>query len=82
MKDNEHLGIFIRKARLKSKITQRYLSRKLGCTSQFIANWERGASRPPLNYLRKIQKTLKIPEEQFISFLVKESLIPYKNIFK
>lgn len=82
MKQTTHLGLFIRKARFQRKMTQRELAKRLGCTSQFVANWERGISRPPNPLLPKIQEALNIPDQDFLTFLVKESLIRYKELFK
>ena len=46
------IGAFIRQHRLKAGITQEDLANHLGYSSaQFVSNWERGVSMPPLKSL-------------------------------
>lgn len=49
-----HIGQLIKRNRFDRAITGVELAKKLGCSPQFICNWERGASNPPLNMLKKI----------------------------
>ena len=49
------LSKLIRERRIELGMTQGQLAKKLGYTSQFIANWERGASRPPDKCLRDLR---------------------------
>lgn len=47
------LGSFLQEARLHSNFSQWDVAKKLGYSSpQFISNFERGLSSPPLNILR------------------------------
>lgn len=55
-----HIGQLIKRNRFDRAITGVDLAKKLGCSSQFICNWERGASNPPLNSIKKISKILGI----------------------
>lgn len=53
-------GQLIRKTRFEKGISQVQIAKKLNCTSQFVANWERGASAPPLKYIKPICKFVGI----------------------
>jgi transcriptional regulator with XRE-family HTH domain len=61
------LGEYLRDLRLKSSLTQRDVSETLGYSSaQFISNFERGISSPPLKKLSVMQKLYKADVEQLI----------------
>ena len=49
-----NIGQAIRSNRKARGISATELGKHLGCTSQFVCNWERGVSNPPLPYIRKI----------------------------
>ncbi len=71
------LAQYLKKCREKVGYSQTQVSSKLGYTSpQFISNWERGLSHPPVKSLSKIAKLYKIkgPElkEVFIKSYMKE----------
>jgi transcriptional regulator with XRE-family HTH domain len=75
-------GKLIRGARLASKVSQVELAKKLGISSQYIANFERGVSNPPHRLIKKISKLLEINTTLLINALVsdyKESLIRKVN---
>lgn len=58
---HEELGQFLQQARLNANLSQRELSIHLGYSSaQFISNFERGISLPPLSKLGKMAKKLKL----------------------
>ena len=49
------LGKILKKARIDAGLTQQEVAAKLGFkTAQFISNWERGISSPPLQNLNQI----------------------------
>lgn len=53
--DTLKLGKFLRQQREKSRLSQAEVAYKLGYTSpQFISNWERGLSTPPIQMLKKL----------------------------
>ncbi|MDG0816456.1 helix-turn-helix domain-containing protein [Bdellovibrio svalbardensis] len=58
---------YIRDARISSGLSQGDVASKLGySTPQFISNWERGVSMPPIDSLKTIAKMYQIsPEELF-----------------
>ncbi|MES2768669.1 MAG: helix-turn-helix transcriptional regulator [Bdellovibrionota bacterium] len=63
------LGIFLRQKRIQRKLTQVQVAKELDYSSQFVANWERGVSSPPLEALRKIVEIYKISPKEFYSVM-------------
>ena len=57
MKDINQLANMLKKSREKSGFTQAEVAKSLGySTAQFVSNWERGLSYPPLKSLRTLSK--------------------------
>lgn len=56
-----NIGKLIRLHRKTKKITATELGKHLKCSSQFVCNWERGVSNPPLPYIRTICDFVGIP---------------------
>lgn len=49
------VGVFLREIRQKAKMTQEELAKGLSYRSaQFVSNWERGMSLPPMTVLPKL----------------------------
>lgn len=72
--ENEQIGMlakFLKEKRVNSGLSQKDVAEKLGySTSQFISNWERGISHPPLATLRKLSDMYHInPEDMFQALL-------------
>ena len=65
----QELGLYLREKRVKKNITQVEVADKLGYRSQFIANWERGASSPPVPALRKLVAIYGISQKEVLDFL-------------
>jgi transcriptional regulator with XRE-family HTH domain len=67
MKNRKELGAFLESKRVAAGLTQRNIAKALGySTPQFVSNWERGQSRPPLNKISKIAKLIGVdPNELF-----------------
>lgn len=59
------LGSKIKKIRLEKGLTQRDLSRVLGCTEIMISRYELGVSQVSINQLEKIAHVLKVPLSWF-----------------
>lgn len=61
------LAKFLKDKRLEAGLSQGAVAKKLGYTSpQFISNWERGLSRPPIKTLRKLALIYNIsPNDMF-----------------
>lgn len=61
VRHHEDLGTFLKKARVQAGLTQKNLADYLGYSSaQFISNFERGISMPPLSKLGRMAKKLKM----------------------
>lgn len=60
------LGQFLRQKRLEKGLSQVSVAKKLGYSSQFIANWERGVSSPPMQALKKIVDIYGINQRDFL----------------
>lgn len=64
----------LKKARIKQNISQRDLAEKLGYTSpQFVSNWERGVSNPPMSTLSELVKILKLDPRKTIEIYIQET---------
>lgn len=67
LRGNE-LAIFLKKVRINAGLTQKEVSKVLGYkSSQFVSNWERGLSSPPISTLRKLCTIYKASEEEMFS---------------
>lgn len=73
-RNHTQLGEYLLKQRKAAGLTQKELSETLGYSSaQFISNFERGITAPPLSKMDKIVKTLKIKQgdlDSLVSFYV------------
>ncbi len=58
--DQEKIGLFIRKLRLKNNFTQKDFANKLGVTYQAVSKWETGRSIPDIAILKQISKDFNI----------------------
>jgi transcriptional regulator with XRE-family HTH domain len=64
------VGRFLKAGRERSGLTQQDLAARLSYTSaQFISNWERGLSLPPLDVLPKIATILRLSPRELIDTL-------------
>lgn len=66
------LGQFLREKREAGQFTQADVADKLGCKSQFISNWERGAASPPWKMLKAVIKMYKISDKEIVRLLVSD----------
>lgn len=58
----EMVGNFLKEARESAGLTQQEVASKLSySTAQFVSNWERGISLPPLDILRVFSKICEVP---------------------
>lgn len=68
---NENLGAFIRKMRLERGYSQADISMSLGYTSpQFVSDWERGISSPPVKKLIELSQLLGVKSDVLFDLLV------------
>ncbi|KYG66652.1 hypothetical protein AZI86_06295 [Bdellovibrio bacteriovorus] len=64
-------GDFLKQSREAQGLSQKNISTMLGYnTSQFVSNWERGLSMPPIPTLRKLAKVYKIDAEVLFNVIL------------
>jgi DNA-binding XRE family transcriptional regulator len=69
------LAVFLKEKRIVAGLSQKDVALKLGySTSQFISNWERGISQPPLATLRKIAELYKVSADEMFNVLLKSTI--------
>lgn len=70
---HKEMGQLIKKARNGAGLTQASLAHKLGYRSpQFISNWERSESLPPITALPKIARFTKTKYNEFTGILKRD----------
>ncbi|MBC7714686.1 MAG: helix-turn-helix transcriptional regulator [Rhizobacter sp.] len=70
-KIRETLGSFIKENRLEKNYSQAELAAALGYSSpQFISDWERGVSSPPLKKLPELANELDVKMEKLFDLLL------------
>ena len=73
-KKNESLSTFMKNAREAAGLSQQEVGRKLGFgSSQFISNWERGISGPPIKALIRLKSIYKLDVNKLVEILVENS---------
>lgn len=69
------LSKFLKEKRLKAGLSQGAVAKKLGYTSpQFVSNWERGLSRPPVSTLRKIAQIYSISMDEMFEVVLQSTI--------
>ena len=69
------LSKLLRSSREKKGLSQRAVADKLGYeSSQFISNWERGVSQPPMNTLLKLIELYEIDKYEVFDVLLETTL--------
>lgn len=69
------LSKFLVSAREKAGLTQKYTSDKLGyTTAQFVSNWERGVSQPPIKTLKKLAELYKVSADELFDVVLKTTI--------
>jgi transcriptional regulator with XRE-family HTH domain len=72
--NKKFFGLYIAKKRMRNGISQAVLAEKLGYGSgQFVSNWERGNSLPPMDKIPKLAQELKIPVQEIIDVITSET---------
>lgn len=78
-----HLAEFLKNKRTLSGLSQKDVATELGySTSQFISNWERGISQPPLAILRRLAQLYKINAEEMFSVLLQTTVAQVERDLK
>ncbi|WP_413942733.1 helix-turn-helix domain-containing protein [Bdellovibrio sp. HCB-162] len=66
------LGEFLKAKRGQAGLAQADVAEHLGySTPQFISNWERGVSMPPINTLKKLGQLYKISADELFEVTLK-----------
>jgi transcriptional regulator with XRE-family HTH domain len=68
MSSQEKIGINIKKARLKAKLTQKQLAKKANIHANYFARVERGEVNPSIDILESIAKALKVKSSTILPF--------------
>jgi DNA-binding transcriptional regulator YiaG len=77
------LGEFLRSHRVSADLSQSYVARRLGYSSpQFVSNWERGLSVPPMNVLPKLERLYRFSGNELIEILVFEYRRELERVFE
>lgn len=70
---HQEMGSLIKKARQHAGLTQAALAKRLGYRSpQFVSNWERSESLPPIQTLPKIAKVTRTRYGDFTGILKRD----------
>ena len=73
----------IKEARKKKGLSQQKLAKTLGYSSgQFVSNWERGLSYPPVDRLAKMALIFNFNEEELLEQYLEELIESKKKAFK
>lgn len=65
------LGAYLQEMRIKANMTQREVSIALGYSSaQFISNFERGISSPPLKKLKELIRLYRMPVDKVMNLVL------------
>ena len=68
-------GEILKKARVSAGLTQRQVADHFNYgTPQFISNWERGVSQPPMTILKTLEGLYKRPLFEVLLFAAMEDL--------
>jgi transcriptional regulator with XRE-family HTH domain len=69
------LAAFLKQAREKAELSQRQVADELGYQSaQFISNWERGISSPPMKTLKQLGELYYVSAEDLYEIMVEDTL--------
>lgn len=66
---------YLKQKREAACLSQKQVADRLGYTTpQFISNWERGLSTPPMKALKKIADLYQTPAEEMFDLLLQDTL--------
>lgn len=68
---NMELATYLRQKRKDAELSQGAVAKKLGYSSpQFVSNWERGLSDPPIATLRKLAFIFRVPDDEMFNAML------------
>ncbi len=83
MRNHSKISKYLRGCRLKAGVSQGDIARALGYSSaQFVSNWERGKSMPPMNAVPKLARLIKLNPNHIVDLYVEETGRILKAEFK
>jgi transcriptional regulator with XRE-family HTH domain len=75
LRKQSEFSSFLKKKRNLAGLSQKEVSEQLGySTPQFISNWERGMSTPPITVIKKIASLYKISIDEIFDLLLQETV--------
>ncbi|HEY1078852.1 MAG TPA: helix-turn-helix transcriptional regulator [Bdellovibrio sp.] len=75
MTKNANFAKYLKQKRENAGLSQKQVSEKLGYTTpQFISNWERGISTPPMKTVKKLASMYSISVDEIFNLLLQETL--------
>ncbi|MBK9322215.1 MAG: helix-turn-helix transcriptional regulator [Bdellovibrionaceae bacterium] len=75
MNQAKALSEFLKEKRTLSGLSQKDVAEKLGYSSaQFISNWERGHSSPPIHTLRKLAELYEVNVDEMFDVILESAL--------
>jgi transcriptional regulator with XRE-family HTH domain len=75
LKKDVNLGKYLKEKREGAGFSQKEVADKLGYTTpQFVSNWERGVSQPPLKTLKKIGEMYKVSSDELFNVTLNHTI--------
>lgn len=72
MKQKVTIGPYLKQKRIEANLTQKEVSEHFGySTAQFVSNWERDVSMPPIKDLKRLGQLYKIPVDELFEVTLK-----------
>ncbi len=83
MRSHSKIAKYLKSCRIKAGVSQGQIAKSLGYSSaQFVSNWERGKSMPPLNAVPKLAKLIRLNPTHVVDLYVEETGRILKTQFK
>lgn len=77
------LAEFLKIARNRASLSQRDVAIRLKYSSaQFVSNWERGVSSPPLRAIRRLATLYQVAEDELYAVMLRETLERAESEFR
>lgn len=74
------LSVFLRESRMRAGLSQAQVARRLKYgTAQFISNWERGVSEPPLKAIKILAKIYGVSADEIFEVVLQTTLEKVKE---
>ena len=72
MKNKFTIGPYLKQKRTEANLTQKEVADEFGySTAQFVSNWERDVSMPPIKDLKRLGQLYKIPVDELFEVTLK-----------